>query len=131
MTTTKLRKIHVLNENYLWKREHIHLDSFVDSKCAERVTIFMEGKRRSFLKLVFKEDDNRLLKPGQETWLVGYPDTGVVWNNKKSINFNRPAVIAALIHHFRCHQWAPGTATKPYVLEDALTILNDIELPLG
>ncbi|MCE3229956.1 MAG: hypothetical protein K0S32_4507 [Bacteroidetes bacterium] len=125
---TTLRRIHVLNEDYLWKREHFHLENPVTSKCAEKVTIYMEGRRGSFLKLIFKEDDN---KPEGETWIVGYPDTGVVWNRNKAINLNRPAVIAAIIHYFRYNHWAPGTATKPTVVEDALKILDFVDLPVG
>lgn len=77
----KLRKIRINIETYLWKREHHHLTDFEHSKCVEKVTIYLEGFKKSPLQLLFREEDNLMIKTDteKEKWCVGYPDEGVIW----------------------------------------------------
>lgn len=81
MAKNKLRKINVDNESYLWKLTHYHLDKFEHSKCAEKITIYLDGYKKSPLMLSFREEDNLVIKTDleKEKWCVGYPDTGIVW----------------------------------------------------
>lgn len=140
----KLRKIKIADETYLWKREHHHLVEFQHSKCVEKVTIYLEGFKKSPLKLSFREEDNLTLKTDveKEKWCVGYPDDGVIWLSKSrpdmqpqtehtDINLNRPAVIAELIRYFNLNGWNPKQMSKPFVEENALKFLEIIKLPLG
>ncbi|WP_378181178.1 hypothetical protein [Aquimarina sp. SS2-1] len=137
-----LRKIKVNNNTYLWKREHHHLATFEHSTCVEKVTIYLEGCKKSPLRLFFREEDNASFKKDveKEKWCVGYPDDGVVWLLKKDeapetmpvmINLNRPGVIATLINYFLENGWQPETTQKPYEIKDALRYLEIIELPKG
>ncbi len=81
---TKLRKIKVANETYLWNRKHYHLSEFEYSKCAEKVIIYLEGYKKSPLQLSFREEDNIPLKKNveKEKWCVGYPESGIIWLSK-------------------------------------------------
>ena len=145
----KLRRIKVNDATYLWKRWHHHLTEFKHSECVEKVTIYLEGYKKSPLRLSFREEDNFPLKTDidGEKWNVGYPDSGVLWrfqnqpdspNNQSplpeqvqtvEINLNRPAVIAELIKYFSLHGWNPMEASKPFVEENALKFLEIIALP--
>jgi hypothetical protein len=149
MAKNIFRKIKIDNETYLWKRHHHHLTNYERSPCIEKVVIYLEGYKKSPLRLLFREDDNLTLKPDieKEKWRVGYPDDGVIWlyqspllNNKSypdneeqtgDINLNRPAVIAELIGYFLQKDWKPKESTKPYIIEDALKFLEIIALPKG
>lgn len=136
----KLRKIKINNETYLWKREHLHLTEFKLSMCVEKVTIYLEGHKKSPLQLSFREEDNLLVNPDLEIekWCIGYPHDGVIWLLKKKrpgqhidINLNRPAVIAELIRYFNLNGWEPKQALRPFVEENALKFLEIIQLPQG
>ncbi len=151
MSKNKLRKIKIANETYLWRVNHSHLENFTYSKCVEKVVVYLEGYKKSPLRLSFREEDNLVLKKDlkKEKWCVGYPDTGVIWlytykpalpNNEPypieqqktiSINLNRPAVIVKLIAYFIERQWKPKENEKPLVIENALKFLEIIELPQG
>jgi len=151
MSKNKLRKIKIANERYLWKVSPHYLTTFAYSKCVEKVVVYLEGYKKSPLQLSFREEDNLLIKTDleKEKWCVGYPDSGVVWlytykpplpNNEPypieqrqtiTINLNRPAVIAKLIAYFIDTQWKPKETEKPLVIEDALKLLEIIELPKG
>ncbi|MFC5873046.1 hypothetical protein ACFP3I_10650 [Chryseobacterium arachidis] len=135
----------------MWKRSHLHLTNYKYSKCVEKVVIYLEGYKKSPLQLSFQEEDNLTLKSDieKERWRVGYPDDGVVWLYKHEpplpyneqcpadeeqtvyINLNRPAVIAELIRYFLHKDWKPKESTKPYIIEDALRLLEIIALPKG
>lgn len=147
----KLRRLKVNNETYLWKREHYHLTKFDHSACTEKVTIYLEGFKKSPIQLLFREEDNLTLKTDieKEKWCVGYPDDGVIWlfkykpplpNNEPypveqrqtiNINLNRPAVISALIKYFNSNGWSPKVSVKPFEINDALKYLELINLPKG
>ncbi|KQT21010.1 hypothetical protein ASG22_16485 [Chryseobacterium sp. Leaf405] len=66
MTKNTLRKIKIDNENYLWKRLHVHLTNYEHSKCVERIVIYLAGYKKSPLQLSFREEDNLILKPDIE-----------------------------------------------------------------
>lgn len=151
MAKNILRKITIDHETYLWKRSHIHLTNYQHSKCIEKVVIYLEGYKKSPLQLLFREEDNLILKSDvvKEKWRVGYPDDGVIWlckyespssdgrlypiNEREtvSINLNRPAVIAALIRYFLRKNWKPKESSGPCIIEDALRFLEIIALPKG
>ncbi|MFK8010368.1 MAG: hypothetical protein AB8H03_28700 [Saprospiraceae bacterium] len=141
---TSLRKINVQNERYLWKRGHYHPIEFEHSNCVEKVIIYLEGYKNSSLHLLFRTEDNLLLNLNseKEKWCLGYPDDGVIWlfkprEDKKpqtiniNINLNRPAVIAKLIEHFIAEEWKPKVSKKPLIKENALLLIEKIELPKG
>jgi len=149
MSKSKLRKIQVTNRTFLWKRSHEHLADFKHSKCVERLVIYLKGHKKSPLELFFREEDNLVIKidVSREKWCVGYPDEGVIWlyqdkvstsniglstqEKSKTINLNRPAVIAKLIQHFIDKEWKPEEITRPLKIHDALELLEIIELPNG
>lgn len=139
---TNLRKIRIGKESYLWKRGHYHLDAFEYSQCVEKVIVFLNGYKNSPLHLLFKEEDNHLFKSDleKEKWCVGHPEQGVIWLYKPeadlqaqrvniNINLNRPAVIARLIEHYAGTHWNPRKTNKPLVIEDALRLVEELELP--
>jgi len=51
----KLRKITVNNRSYLWKREHTHLPEYEISPCMEKITIYLDGNKKSPLRLFLKK----------------------------------------------------------------------------
>ncbi|MFY7843782.1 hypothetical protein [Chryseobacterium gambrini] len=144
MAKNKLRKIKIENEIYLWKRNHLHLTEFKHSKCVEKVVIYLEGYKDSPLQLLFREEDNLIMKTDieKEKWCVGYPDDGMIWLSKNEpyspdqqqtidINLNRPAVIEELTRYFLQKDWKPKESTSPLIIEDALKLLETIVLPRG
>ena len=136
-----LRKLRINDKTFLWKRVHYHLDNFEYSECVEKVIIYLEGYKNASLQLLFREEDNLLLETELKKWCVGYPDTGVIWLLKPkekdhstyniSINLNRPAVITKFIEHYFDKEWKPKKSNKPLIIENALLILEKIELPQG
>jgi hypothetical protein len=122
-----LRCIVVKGRNYLWKREHLHSGNET-LKCVERITIYLEGNKKSVLRLYFREVDNQLLK---ESWNIGYPDDGIIWRSNTDyicINLNKPAIIAKLIEYFLNNNWKPEL-NKPMIINDALKYLEIIDFP--
>ena len=136
-----LRKIRVLEEQFLWKRGHLHVNKYQCSECVELVIIYLQDYKNTPLKLYFRQDDNIILKNTSEKnyWYVGYPDDGVIWNFNQvnpqekgiSINLNRPGVIAKLIEYFFNITWFPKEAEKGFIVNDALKLLEIIEFPNG
>lgn len=137
-----LRKIKVKDETYLWKRGHYHPVESEHFNCVEKVIVYLEGYKNAPLHLLFRTEDNALLPltSKEEKWCIGYPDDGVIWlfkpepNNKQqttNINLNRPAVIAKLIEHFITEEWKPKERNKPLIKENALLLVNELELPQG
>lgn len=149
MAKSKLRKITIDKEVYVWKRAHLHLTEFEHAKCVEKVVIYLAGYKKSPLQLSFREEDNLSIKADveKEKWCVGYPNDGVIWlyqykpalpqitsnawNQQPTIqiNLNRPAVLATLIRYFLQTDWKPKENTSPQVIEDALKFLEIIEWP--
>ncbi len=139
----KLRKINTLNESFLWKRGHLHLDKFEYSKCIEKVVVYLENYKNSPLVLFFREEDNRLIKSLKENekWIVGYPNQGVIWKsinekivsygeNKEAtqINLNSPPIIESLIKYYFNNKWKPDkSSNSSHIVENALTVLNKFE----
>jgi len=133
----KLRKINVLGKTFLWKRGHYHLEEFEHSQCVEKVIIYLQDHKNSPLHLFFREEDNSLITSNLDIgkWCVGYPDQGVIWwfsnesteeGNKEDnieLNLNRPKVIETLIKHFMFNGWKPETDKKPYIVNNALTMM--------
>ncbi|UZR97270.1 hypothetical protein [Chondrinema litorale] len=137
---SKLRKISIDNEIYLWKAGHYHLTEFKHSKCAEKVTVYLEGFKNAPLNLLFREEDND--ENSIQKWIVGYPNTGIIWlfiendSNKPqtesvSINLNRPAVIRKIIEYFSSNGWSPKTSNKPFIVSNGLELLDKIDFPNG
>lgn len=137
---TKLRRINIRGEIYLWKRGHYHITDYESSECVEKVIVYYEGNKKSPLQLIFKQDDNKLLMKTTENkyWCVGYPESGVIWyfdqsklNEVESIevNLNRPAVIRKLIEYFIENNWLPKEGQRPFVVPNALKLLEWIEFP--
>jgi hypothetical protein len=139
-----MRKIRVNGEVFVWKREHLHGKNPAETGCTEKVTVYLEGFKRSPLYVYFHEKDNRFPKEatGNDRWIVGYPEDGVIWlstdrpqlppgqvysateQQTKEVNLNRPAVIEILIRYFREKGWNPDTDTKPFVEDQALNLLE-------
>lgn len=125
MGKNKLRKIVVLENTYLWKVEHYHLRAFQYSECVDRVVIYLNDCKHSPLILHFRLEDNVLLANSND-WFM---DSGSIIKEGKSINLNRPKVIAKLIEYHIDHYWKPKTETKPLEITDALRLLDLLELP--
>ena len=139
---TKFRKINIHGEIYLWKRGHYHIVNYEFSECVEKVIVYLEGKKKSPLQLIFKQDDNKLLMNTTQNkyWCVGYPQSGAIWYFDQSklndiesieINLNRPAVIRKLIEYYVENNWFPKEDQSPYVVPNALKLLELIEFPKG
>ena len=153
MERRKLRKLKIAHETYLWRREHMHLADYQYSTCMERVVIYLEGYRNSPLHLYFREEDNLILgiDVEKEKWCVGSGSQGIIWLYRHDskcalpadeansaerrplihINLSRPAVIAKLIEYFIKAEWKPKEGSKPVVIENALRLLETLELPQG
>lgn len=140
----KLRKLKIINDTYLWKRGHYHLSEFEYSKCAEKIVIYLEGYKNSPLHLLIREEDNLKFMPDveKEKWNVGYPEAGVIWLSKQEkedkqqeeyicIDFNRSAVIRKIIDYFLLNNWKPKESKTAFIIEDALLLINKINLPKG
>lgn len=125
LNTKGFRKITVAGSIYLWKRNHHHPKEYKHQQCVEKVLIYLIDHKKSPLQLIFKDDNEN------STWCVGYPNSGVLWNNVTDINFNRPGVIATLITHFLANGWNPEVDQKPLVIanEKALKLLETITFP--
>ncbi len=137
---TSLRKIQIQGKTYLWKTEHCHEQKAEHVNCIEKVTIYLDGYKKSPLYLLFRDEDNQLLQHNNkdEKWCIGYPDSGVIWRSTNSvkldskkahteINLNRPAVIATLIKYFITTEWHPTISKKPLIKENALLLIGHIE----
>ncbi len=124
----KLRKIEVLNSCFLWKCGHIHLKEFKNSKCVEKVIIYLEGYKNSPLILFFKEDDNELINCGKdEKWNVGYPNEGIIWKEKNKdlqINLHNSLTIKKIIEFYFKIKWNPNDSSKTALVNE--TALTDI-----
>ncbi len=121
----KLRKVNVLNCNFLWKCGHLHLKEFKSSKCVEKVIIYLEGYENSPLILYFKEDDNELINSEKnEKWNIGYPDQGIIWQEKNEeslINLHNSLTIIKIIEFYFKVKWNPnGSSTTSFINEIAL-----------
>ncbi len=137
-----LRKITVDNDVYLWKRAHYHLEEYEMSPCIEKVIIYLEGYKNSSLQLFFRQEDNLILSLDieKEQWCVGYPNSGVIWKfvqgespskENININLNRPAVISILIQYYIENGWNPKKSKRPFIVKDALKLMEEISFPLG
>ena len=116
------------------------LESADGSECAEKVTIYLEGFKNAPLNLLFRQEDNDA--NSNRKWIVGYPDTGVIWlftqkdsNNPQtesvSINLNRPAIIRKIIEYFISNGWSPKTSNKSFIVSNGLELLDRIDFPNG
>lgn len=130
MALSKLRKITVAGNIYLWRNAHYHLEDFKYSHCAEKITAYLQDHKRSPLIVHFRMEDNINLTDNLERD-VWFSDSGCLIKKDRVININRPAVIAALIEHFLKEGWAPCAQTKPYEVQDGLQRLEHLGLPNG
>lgn len=130
MSKTGLRKINIAGNSYLWRVGHYHLEKFEYSECVDRVTVYLEGYKNSPLILHFRLDDTILLSENsrKKDW---FKDWGCLINNTKTINLNRPGVIAKLIAYYIERNWTPKEAKRSLEIKDALKLLDLIELPEG
>ncbi len=142
---SKLRRVTINDEIYLWRREHLHINEYQFSECVEKVVIYLNGCKNSPLQLIFKEEDNLHIFTNieRQKWCVGQPDEGIIWlyqyrppleNNEPyptdeqpiSINLNLPSVITHLIKHFLLNDWKPKENRKPLIIENGLEFLETI-----
>ena len=136
MGRAKLRKLKHKGRSYLWKRAHYHLEKYKVCECVELVTIYLEGYKNSPLKVHFREEDNKNTdsNPESRKWLVGYPDSGVIWTgsnhdekaNYVEVNLNHPKIIVKIIDYFLMNNWKPKIDSQAFVVEGALTLFEDI-----
>ncbi|MBL4706012.1 MAG: hypothetical protein JKY54_15915 [Flavobacteriales bacterium] len=130
MSKTGLRKINIAGDTYLWRVGHYHLEEFEYSECVDRVTIYLEGYKNAPLILHFRLEDNVLLSQNsrKNDWFI---DWGCLTNKERTINLNRPGVIAKLIAYYIAHSWTPKEEKRSLEIKDALKLLDLIELPEG
>jgi hypothetical protein len=136
-----IRKITVGGQSYVWNRRHTHLKEYESTPCVEKITIYLEGNKKSFLRLFFKEDDNKRIEEsaGGMRWCLYCFGDGVAISRTAdfpegemvSVNFNRPAVIKDIITYFRSHDWNPENTTRPLEIQNAWEYLNRIPLTRG
>ncbi|NJL82767.1 MAG: hypothetical protein HC890_07100 [Chloroflexaceae bacterium] len=127
MVNMPLRKITVEGIPYLWQRKSRH--SQEASGGAEILTVYWAQGKNSPLRIRFQSNGN---------WRVGYPQ-GIIeyrsnhWQNQPPhwLNLNRPAVVAALIQHFRKAGWNPQEIKAPLEIADGLRLLETVDLPWG
>lgn len=119
MSRIALRPLVVGGARFLWYRRHRHAPG---EGCAEIVRVFLAGRRRAFLEIVFRE---------RAGWGVGYPQAGVVWATRSaaSHNLNRPAVISALVHHMIRAGWNPDVQDAPLIVSDGIPLLASSGAP--
>jgi hypothetical protein len=134
----KVRRITIGNHTYLWNRTHTHLKEYRSSPCVEKITIYLEGNKRSFLRLIFKVDDNESAEGNAKDmrWALSSMAEGTVVSRTAefpdgeivAVNFNRPAVLKDIINYLRNHDWHPESTTRPLEIQDAWKYLNRIPL---
>lgn len=109
-----MRRIIVDHETYLWQLTHQHERP---DACAERLTVYREGFKKSPLRVSFRQHD---------TWQVGYPEQGVIWStqDKTSYNLNRPAIVASIIQQMIGAGWLPHVASTPFEVQNGLYLLT-------
>lgn len=128
-----LRKIVVQGKTFLWKREHFHLSTYKISPCNEKITVYLEGKKKSSLRLIFRSDDNLLIDgtDEQKQWCIneGLAE-GYVWKSNTGFmfNLNRPVIIKELIEYALNIGWDPEHSKQPFVPERALEWLEKVKL---
>ena len=130
MGKTGLRRITVSGKSFLWKTRHYHLEEFEESKCVDKVTIFLDGHKASPLILHFRLEDNTQLPhtPEERKWFM---DSGCLIKNERVISLNRPAVIARFVEYYLDQGWTPHHGNKALEIESGLLLLESIELPEG
>ncbi|MGB4775689.1 MAG: hypothetical protein WBP45_10980 [Daejeonella sp.] len=135
MAKIKLRKIVTEAGIYLWHRKHNHMMDNGVKLCQEQLTIYLEGYKKSPLRVYFTESDNKIRESGTGKWCVGYPEAGVIWlyeqNNTEMIyiNLNRPAFIVKLIEFFIKEGWKPKQLDLPFEIKEGLKFLEIMDLP--
>jgi hypothetical protein len=113
-----LRRLTVEGKIYVWKRSHSHVPTRGGgSRCRETFTAFLEGKKRSPLRVCFEDGNARA---------AGYPMAGVVWTkeacSESYLNLNFPGVARRLIEAARDRGWRPESAITPWVVEDGFEL---------
>jgi hypothetical protein len=121
MTKAKNRKIVVDGHQYLWNRAHIHKLDGKQSTCVEILTVYLDGKKASPLKIYFSE------KGAQ--YSVGCPDQGVIWNEENIFNLNRPGVVAEFIRHGISAGWIPHGSNKSFEIKNGIELINYLDFP--
>jgi len=109
-----MRRIIVDHETYLWQLTHQHERP---DACAERLTVYREGFKKSPLRISFHQHD---------TWQVGYPERGVIWStqDQTAYNLNRPAIVASIIQQMVGAGWSPHVASTPFDVQNGFHLLT-------
>ncbi len=119
-----LRRLVIGSASYLWKVEHRH--NVLDAppagaprggRCREVFTAFVEGHKRAPLRVWFTDGE------GEN---AGYPEAGVVWTARQSVNLNEPRVARRVIEHALDAGWAPTVRAKPFVIENGFALLEQL-----
>ncbi len=131
-----LRKLKHRGKTYLWKRSHVHLKENQISPCSEKVLIYLENYKNSPVQISFKEDDNLLLKDTFGKWIVGHPESSVIWystelnetinKSVKSIDLNSPKTIVKLIDFHIANGWAPSISSTKFINDSALAHIEEL-----
>ena len=125
MTKKVLRKLRVDGRAYLWYRQHAHT---ADSGCRETLTIFLDGRKVSSLRIRFQNEGEQ---PGPDSgcWIV-CPDQGGLLRlpDGPRLNLNMPSLVELLLRHGLGLGWDPRGQKKPTELENGLEILDELDL---
>ncbi len=128
MAKNYLRKIVVDGEVYLWYRVHRHHENNLVTTCVEILTVFRQTSRKNPLRIRFRRDDNLKRLDKTDSWVVGYPEDGILWicgtnrNCVFKLNLNRPKVVAELIRLAHATVWNEGRATT---VDNGLQFLDE------
>ena len=130
MAKKSFRRIVVDGEVYLWHRRHSHLKDFELSPCVETLTVYPQDSKRGYLRIRFREEDNRNRSDRDDSWHAGYPQSGVLWlcqpdtPSTTAFNLNRPRVVAAVIRLLRTTRWNLTEARTPVLIENGIQFLD-------
>lgn len=112
-----LRKLVLGEAIYLWGVSHQHNHGSHEHGCRELFTAYREGQKAAPLRIFFSEEDAARLAAGVVSSGAG---NGVT-------NLNEPGTARALIEAAVVAGWAPLEARTPFVVEDGLALLRDVQ----
>lgn len=112
-----LRKLVLGEDIYLWGVSHQHNHGSHEHGCREVFTAYREGQKAAPLRVFFDEES----APRGAAGIVSGGHGGDV------MNLNQPGTARALIEAALVAGWAPFEAKSPFVVEDGLALLRDVQ----
>jgi hypothetical protein len=125
MARSKLRKMVVDGENYLWRfmpgyeRTGEPLNSY---QCHDSFVAYLEEGKTSPLQVHFITWEDAIIGGPLRTGAPVVPGN----SNSAQLNLHTPKIAAEMIRGAIKRGWRPATDAKPFVIADGMTFLKEM-----